>query len=173
MSDSNIDDVARWLDEVVDTIDFELPGADRSLGRDLAGVVANGIIDRSVPDALDPDANPWAPNEEHYAAWKKKEYDADQPGVLTGQMLSLQSMMGETQVTSDAVEMVYGTNTAATRARNGADPPKAKEPPTDRQKAGWFTDGGREFFGLDEEIADDCVEAMGEGIDRYLTEGNP
>lgn len=165
---SNIDDVERWLDEMIDSINFTLPGKDQSIGRDLAGVVAEGIADRSVPDARDPDGASWAPNEEPYKSWKRKKYDADQPGILTGQMLSLESLKGETDVAPDQVTMKYGTGKPAERARNGAARPKAANPATDREKARYFTDSGRPFYALDAEIAAKCVEEAKDAITDYL-----
>jgi hypothetical protein len=168
MSSSNIDEIGRWLDQIIDTIDFTLPGKDASLGKDLIGVVAEGIIDRSVPEAQGPDGAKWDDNEDPYKSWKAVEYDAFQPGILTGQMLSLESVKGETTVGKDSVEMKYGTDTPASGSRNGKAPPSAKEPPTDRQKAGWFHDRGNEFYGLDETIADDCMAECSEAIDDYI-----
>lgn len=168
MSSSNADEISAWLDKIIDGIDFTMPGRDKSLGRDLAGVVAQGIIDRSVPVAVDPGGTPWDDNEDPYKGWKARKYDARQPGILTGQMLSLESIIGDTAIASETVEMRYGTDTPAKSSRNGVDPPKAKEPPTDRQKAEWFTESGREFYALDEKIADKCVKEMSEGVGDYL-----
>jgi hypothetical protein len=168
LGSSNIDEIERWFDQIIASINFTLPGKDQSLGRDLVGVVANGIIDRSVPDAKGPDGNPWAENHDPYKAWKAKEYDAFQPGILTGQMLSLESIKGETTINPDSVEMKYGTDTPASGSRNGKAPPDAKEPPTDRQKAEWFHDRGNEFYGLDEAIAADCVDECAEGLADYI-----
>src|SRR4051812_11189637 len=101
MSDSNIDEINAWMDDVIDGIVFTMPGVDQSLGRDLAGAVAEGIADRSVPDAKDPDGGTWDDNREPYKSWKAAKYDAYQPGILTGQMLSLESLLGETAIAAD------------------------------------------------------------------------
>jgi len=168
LGSSNIDEIERWFDQIIATIDFTLPGKDKSLGRDLVGVVAQGIIDRSVPDAQGPDGAKWDDNKDPYKAWKATEYDAFQPGILTGQMLSLESVKGETTVGKDSVEMKYGTDTPSAGSRNGKAPPAAKEPPTDRQKAGWFHEKGNEFYGLDDEIANDCVDECAEALANYI-----
>lgn len=165
---SNIDDVERWIQEQLDKIDFTRAGVEESLGRDLAGVVAQGIVDRSRPDAMDPSGGTWADNKEPYKSRKAKKYDAYQPGVLTGQMLSLTSMLGETTITSDQVEMRYGINKPSTDSLNGQPPPKAANPPTDRQKAQWFTEGGRAFYALDQTIADKVIEAAEEAVPNLL-----
>lgn len=171
MSDaSNIDEIGAFLDMAVETFDFTRTGKEKSLGRDLAGVVALGIQERSIPDHLDPTGNPWAANEEKYARWKREKYEVDQPGQLTGQMLGLESLIGETRISSDSVEMIYGVDKPAEKTLNGAELPKAKEPPTDRQKAEWFTEGGREFFGLDETIAEACVKEVDQSLDAHIEE---
>jgi|GEM_PF-2915897 len=165
---SNIDEVGQWISGILEGIDFTMPGADQSLGRDMAGVVANGIIDRSVPDAQAPDGSTWAANEPEYAARKRARYDADQPGILTGQMLSLESVKGELTLAPAEVTMKYGTGESAKRARNGAEPPKASDPPTDRQKAEWFTEGGRPFYELDDQINEAVVKEAEDAIEKHL-----
>lgn len=165
---SNIDDVSAWLDAIVAGIDFSIPGRDQSLGRDLAGVVAEGIADRSVPDAVGPDGGEWPENKEPYRSRKAKKYDAHQTGILTGQMLSLESLLGETTIGADEVEMRYGTGRPAERARNGARPPASRNPATDREKAGYCEDMGIEFYALDDAIADACVDETAGAVDGYL-----
>jgi hypothetical protein len=169
---SNADQVAGWIDRVIDGFSFALPGEDQSLGRDLAGIAAQGMIDRSVPDARSPDGGTWPANEPTYASWKRKKFDADQPGILSGQMLSLESMMGEVNVSADRVEMTYGTGTTPTRARSGAALTAGQRQATDRQKAEWFTEGGRRFYGLDENIAAEVVAHAGERFGEYLDKAN-
>lgn len=163
---SNIDEVSLWLDGILDSIKFDMPGRDQSLGRDLAGVVAEGIADRSVPDAVGPDGEEWPENHEPYKSWKAKKYDAFQPNILTGQMLSLESLLGETTIGPDEVEMKYGTGKAASRARNGAAPPK--DGATDREKAVFAEEHDRPFYGLDGTIADTCIDEASRVVDDYL-----
>ncbi len=166
--ESNLGDVAGWLDRLVDGFDFERPGKDQSLGRDLAGVVANGIRDRSVPDCVAPDQSIWPANERDYAAYKREKYDADQPNVRTGQMLSLRSLVGRTSVSNELVEMKYGTGEAPTSAFNGAELTKSDEETTDVDKAGYCTEAGRAFYGLDDTIAGGVVAEAAGALDDYL-----
>jgi hypothetical protein len=166
---SNADQVAGWIDRTIDGFSFELPGTDQSLGRDIAGIVAEGMIERAVPGARAPDGGTWAANEARYAAMKRKRFGADQPGILSGQMLSLASMMGRVSVTADRVEMTYGTGETPTRSTSGAALTASEKSATDRQKAEWFTAGGRAFYGLDGKIAAKVIAHAGERFAEYLT----
>jgi hypothetical protein len=165
---SNADQVAAWIDRTIDGFSFELPGTDQSLGRDIAGIVAEGMIERAVPGTKAPDGGTWPRNEPKYAAWKRKKFGADQVGILTGQMLSLASMMGQVNVTADRVEMTYGTGETPTRSQSGAALTPGEKAATDRQKAEWFTAGGRAFYGLDANIAAQVITHAGERFDEYI-----
>jgi hypothetical protein len=165
---SNIDEVALWISGIVDSVDFTSPGRDGSLGKDLAGVVAEGIIDRSVPDAVDPSGSRWAPNEERYAAYKREKFAADQPGILSGQMLSLESVTGQLKVMPDMVEMHYGTGSGASRSRTGAALSESQQSVSDRDKARYFADSGREFYALDERISEALASAAQDAVDDLL-----
>lgn len=165
---SNLGDVALWIDSIVESIDFTMPGRDQSLGRDLAGVVAEGIVDRSVPDAVSPDGSGWAANEARYAAWKRAKFAADQPGILSGQMLSLESVKGQVKVTPDSVEMTYGTGSGASRSRTGAALSASQGAISDRDKARHFADGGREFYGMDRQIVDAVMAEVEDSVVHLL-----
>jgi hypothetical protein len=165
---SNADEVAAWIEGVVAGFDFTLPGEQGSLGEDLAGVAAQGMIDRGVPDARAADGGNWAPNEARYAAYKRRRFGAIQPGILTGQMLSLESMLGRPEITPDRVEMTYGTGEPAAGSRSGAPLRPSDQEVTDREKASYFTDSGRRFYELDDTIAAAVVEKASEAWDRYL-----
>jgi hypothetical protein len=167
--DSNADQVAAALGALVGSFDFTRPGKDQSLGRDLARTVARGIQRRSVPGATAPDGSSWAANEPEYARRKRAKYAADQPGIRTGQMLSLESLVGETTVAPDSVEMRYGTGEPPRRAANGAELTKGDAATTDRAKAGYFTDSGRPFYGLDAEIAGECRALAAEALKDHLS----
>jgi hypothetical protein len=165
---SNIDEVAAALDALIDGFDFTRPGKDQSLGRDMAGVAARGIIDRSVPGCKAPDGSDWAENEEHYADAKRAKYDADQAGIRTGQMLSLRSVLGEVTVTRDQVVMRYGTGEAPKSAANGAELTDSDKARTDREKAGYFTEKVGEFYGLDATIAGELTAEARDALHSYL-----
>ena len=110
MSDSNLNSIARRIDEIVAGIKFTLPGDQGSLGRDLAHKVAEEIIDRTVADRKAADGSPLKPNEPKYAARKKKRYGVEQPLVRTGQLLSLTSVLGKVDVSDDEVTIAIQVN---------------------------------------------------------------
>lgn len=165
----DLGDLDAILSAVVESFDLTLPGQDQSLGRDLAVRAAHQIQDRSN-SGDDPDGNEWRPNERRYAAYKLKRYQVDRPGELGGQMLSLTSVLGNPTVTPDSVEMAYGTGQAPQRStsRGGTELKPHELKATDRQKAEWFEDGGREFYALSEEDCDALAELAGEALDRHL-----
>lgn len=165
---SNILEFEAEFRELIDGFNFSLPGKDQSLGRDLAGIAAAGIVDRSVSEQAGPNFQAWRPNNPKYTARKLKEFGVDLIGFRTGQMLSLESVMGETTVGDNEVVMRYGTNTPATRSSTGQGKLKDDEP-TDREKAEWFSDGGREFYELDDADAEAIFDAAIKALEDYLT----
>jgi hypothetical protein len=150
MSDieSNLDDIDRWLDDAVASVDFTRPGSEGSLGEDIAHIVARSIVDRTVAEQKASDGSPLKENEPRYAAYKRKRYQAHQPLIRTGQMMSLQSVLGETSISADSIEMRYGTGEAPQTSSTGyiSDQDKAV---TDREKAE-HTSAERPFYGLDD-----------------------
>lgn len=161
--ESNIDDIEAWLDGIVAAVDFTRPGKDQSLGRDLAGIVAEEIHKRTVGNEQSADGSTLKANTPKYAAWKAKKYHVQQPLIRTGQLTSLQSLIGETTITADEVEMRYGVNEAPSRTSTGAALSKSDAAITDRQKAEFVSDE-RPFYALDERIADECAKFAAEWL---------
>ncbi|WP_422932029.1 hypothetical protein [Singulisphaera sp. PoT] len=166
-SSSNIDEIGQWLRDLVATVDFTMPGQNASLGKDMADAVALGIQERSVPDAKSADGGTWAANASKYADYKRRRYKTDQPGLRSGQMLSLQSLLGVPQVSPDEVVMQYGIGQAPQRAATGVPLTKSDQEITDIEKA-YFFSKDRPFYELDEDIADECVKLAGEALDEHL-----
>lgn len=162
----DIDALARDLDALVAGIDFSMPGRDQALGRDLAGVIAQGIVDRTVAEQRSVDGGVLKANVPQYRAWKAAKYGSYQPLVRTGQMTSFPSVLGEVTIVSSDVRMRYGTGSAPTSSSTGylSDSDRAV---TDRDKAGYVSDD-RPFYGLDDRIADAVIEAAGDALDDYL-----
>lgn len=162
----DIDALARDLDALVAGIDFSMPGRDQALGRDLAGVIAQGIVDRTVGEQRSVDGSVLKANMPQYRAWKAAKYGSYQPLVRTGQMTSFPSVLGEVTIVSSDVRMRYGTGSAPTSSSTGylSDSDRAV---TDRDKAGYVSDD-RPFYGLDDRIADAVIEAAGDALDDYL-----
>lgn len=167
---SNAEQVGAWIEDLVRGFVFTRPGVDRSLGEDLAAEAARAMIDRAVPDAKGPDGSGWQANESRYAQWKRRKFDADQPGILTGQMLSLASMLGSPTIGDDRIAMTYGTGERpGTTARSGAAVPDYMRQLTDREKAEHFTSGGRAFYGLDDTVAARVIAVAERAWEQYLT----
>jgi hypothetical protein len=170
---SNIDQVAESLRMFLDAFNFQRPGKDQSLGRDIVTDVALGIQERSVQEKRGADAD-WAPNEPEYAEQKGKDYGVfDQPNVRTGQMLSLPSLKGaDTRIEPDSIEMVYGTGQPPTGTGTGAPLKPADTKVTDRDKAGFAHDNARPFYEADQAIADRVRETCRENLNEYIRDVN-
>ena len=176
-------EVADWLENLVTGFNFLLPGEDQSLGRDLVVAVAMGIADRSAT-IHDPDSVPWAENSDNppgkgYKSWKAMHYGVfDMPNYRTGQMLSLESLIGRPEITENAILMVYGTG----------DPPTTSAAPTgylseedqkitDYEKAQFAHEStehrpARPFYGLDDTIRQEAIDVAAEALDKYISEAN-
>jgi hypothetical protein len=143
-----------WIEAIVDTFDFTLPGrAGASLGEDLAADAADGIAQRSS-QGLDVDGNPFKPNEADYAEYKLKRYSVDRPGELSGQTFSLASCLGKPEVSPDLIKLVHGTGESPdaagyTRSRMGTELKPWERKATDTDKGGYLTEQGRPFYAID------------------------
>jgi hypothetical protein len=134
-------------------------------------MAAEGIESRSN-QGLGKDGKPFKPNEAKYAARKLKRFAVDRPGELGGQMLSLPSILGRPEIGPDSVVMTYGTGELPpTSSRTGATLKDYERTATDRDKARYFAEGGREFYALDAAIAADIVKRTGEALDKYVLGG--
>ena len=164
---SNADEVAAWLKEVIDGFGFHLAVENTTMGEDCVGIIAEGIMDRSIDDEAGPDG-PWSPNAEPYRSWKAKKYGVDKPNLRTGQMLSLQSLMGRVTVDARGATMEYGTGEAPTRSSASAYfNPKTDGSITDIEKA-YFCSQTRPFYAIDDAIAERVYERIGEALSEYL-----
>ena len=165
----NLAELIAWIDGLVETFDFTLPGVEGSLGRDLAAKAAEGLAKRSN-DSLDPDGTAWEENSAQYEKYKRKRYlMADRPNIRTGQMLSPKSLLGGTEVSRDEVLMKYGTGEVPTRAVTGVPLSVADESITDIEKA-FFCSQTRRFYALDEKIADDLQGVAQNALDKHIAE---
>lgn len=164
---SNEDSLEADLRALIDSWDFTAPGEQQSLGRDVVGEIAAGIHDRTVAEKKDAHGEPLKPNEKRYAARKAREFQSFQPLVRSGQLLSLDSLVGRVDVTPDKITMNYGTNSAPSRVFGPSGNLRQNEP-TDRQKAEWNSEE-RPFYALDERIVDERVlPAVAESLDKHF-----
>ena len=167
----NLGQLIAWLDAIVETYDFTLPGVEGSLGRDLAAKAAEGIALRSN-QGLDPDGAAWEENSAPYEKYKRKRYlMADRPNIRTGQMLSAQSLLGSTEVTRDQVLMKYGLGRPPERAVTGVPLAEADQTITDIEKA-FFCSNARPFYALDGAICDELQQVAQDALDHHLAESH-
>ncbi len=182
MSSSNIHEVVTWLENFVDGFNFELPGVDQSMGRDLAHIVAGRISERGTQDSRGKDPARWKelsdnPGGKGYKTRKRKAYGWTEPdgkpNVRTTQMLSEKSCFGNTVVTAKLVEIHYGIDAPPSRCDSPTDnrtpsQKKADAAVTDRQKAGWAHKKGRPFFELDDDIEAAVVKEAETFLVKYV-----
>jgi len=144
----------------------------KSLGRDIAGLTADMIAARSI-DRQAGASGAWPPNSDEppgkgYRSWKQKKYNVDLANVRTGQMLSIESLLGTTIVDTNRVQMLYGT--AQPPSRSSASSyfdPKTDGAITDIEKA-FFCSDARPFYELDEEISTAVLERIAQCCEEYI-----
>jgi hypothetical protein len=167
---SNIDDVAAWEKDLIDSWNFTRPGQDQSLGRDMARDVAVGIQERTVAEQRDAMGGSLKPNEKRYKTWKEVKLGVYQPLVKTGQMLSLESLVGDVTVAPDEIVMNYGTGRSPTRSASPMGGlSKQDEKVTDRQKADWNSDD-RPFYAMDDQIIATLADRAAAEFDKIARE---
>jgi hypothetical protein len=152
------------LDRIVATIDFTRPGAEGSLGKDIALVIVEEIRTRTVDNAQAADGSTLKENEPRYAARKRAKYGMDQPLLRTGQMLSQLSLLGQTTIGPQRIEMKYGLGVPPSSGSTGYIEDGDMKV-TDREKAGW-TEAERPFYALDDRIGDEVMTAIGEWLQK-------
>ena len=166
------DSLADLIEAAVDTFDFTLPGqAGGTLGKDLAKTAALLIGDRTRL-GKQADGGSFRPNVPKYAKYKHDRYSVDRPGELGGQMTSQVSVLGKPEVTAASVMMIYGWNVPPTRTTSttGVSLKPSELKATDREKADWFTEGGRPFYELDDEISEILINLCAEAFGLHLAE---
>ncbi len=166
---SNINEVAAWLDRVVQSIDMNIPGIDQSMGRDMAHAVADGIEKRSYEKQQGASVQ-WPKNEAKYLERKKRLYGQDKINFRTGQMISHASLTANLGTIDSGKTMVmqYGTGTAADTSKTGYLETGDKIV-TDTEKAGYAHDAERPFFQVDHEIdVQNVMPIAKEALAKYL-----
>jgi hypothetical protein len=164
----NVDQVYADIKDFVDGFNFTAHIEDKSLALDAAGVMADGIIARSI-DEQKPAEGSWDELKAVYKAWKAEKYGVELIGVLTGQMLSLNSVLGELEITPELMTLIYGKNEPGSGHHEDTDNPD--EVVTDRKKAEWFSER-RPFFELDDTITDKVFERIEKLLEEYLRKGS-
>lgn len=171
----NMPDVIAWLTDFLDSFNFNLPGVDRNLGRDLAHVFAGQIEARAATESRGADPWRWDRNEPGYEARKTAAYGwpDDKPNYRTGQMLSQASVFGRTRVVDDkVVELVYGTDkppkgTYSPEDNRTPSEVQADEAVTDVEKAE-YASWKRPFFEVDDVVEEAVIDAADQALDQYI-----
>lgn len=166
-----IGDYFRKLEALIATFNFERQGHGESLGKDAAGIVAEGIKDRSVADQGGPDGT-WPANDPKYTARKKKKYNVELVGFRTGQMISMPSLLGRVDVTPHLVEINYGTGQPPAGSMSSGYISTQDTSISDVEKAWFFTRLKGSFFVLDTQIADKVRECFADELDKFIRELN-
>lgn len=179
MDASNIDQVADWLEEFVHGFNFLRPGLDQNMGRDLCHIIAGRIATRAATESRGADEMRWDAVSSKRKEVKAKAYGWNEsdgkPNYATGQMLSHASLFGAPRVSEQVVDMVYGTDTPPARTYSPIDnrtdsQRQADEQVTDREKAAYAHEMGRDFYEVDDEIEAAVIEEAQQHLDVYIGE---
>lgn len=141
------------------------------MGKDAAGIVAEGILDRSAADQAGPDGI-FPANDPKYTARKVAKYGVDLIGFRTGQMISLPSLLGHVVVTPDTVLIQYGTGLAPTESMSSDYISMSDQSVTDKEKADYFTALKGRFFALDDNIAESVRTYFSDQLGQFIRELN-
>lgn len=169
---SNIDSVGAWLDDVVDGFGFDAAGAEGTFGDEAARAVADDIHTSAEDVQQEPPGKEFPDNEDKYAAAKAKKYGRTGKsfGLRTGQMLSIESLLGDVAVKHDEVVMQYGTGKPPSSSKSGylSDEDRSI---TDVEKARYMTrDGAKtiDFYQLGPYAEKAVAEIGADALERYL-----
>lgn len=174
---SNVNEVNAWLKKVVAGFNFDLTVESESLGKDCANIIAEEIAVRSA-DGRGADGY-WPENTNTpspqlgglgYRDWKQLKYGVGKPNIRTGQMISIESLLGTVTVTTDAVTMLYGTGDPPTRsAASSYFNPRTDGAITDIEKAYFCSVAyARPFYELDDDMASIVFRHIEETLAEYL-----
>jgi hypothetical protein len=159
------------LANLIETFNFTRPGKDESMGKDAAHKIAVGIFTRSREEQGGPEG-PWPENDPDYTDWKWNKYHVELIGVRTGQMLSLESLLGKVDVAPTTVEIYYGTGQAPTGSMSSSYISQADTSITDIEKAWFFTRMKGSFYELDDKIANDVKQYFSDELSEFIRELN-
>ena len=173
--DSNLDHVMGQLKQFINSFDFTRPGIEGSMGKDAAHAVAERIAEAAA-DQKTTDGEPFPDNAPEYAAWKDEKYGVgpNAYGRRTGQMLSLESLLGEVEVSGGEVTIRYGTGQAPTRSSASGYISESDKSTTDIEKAFFITNQGKRltFYKAGAAGREAVVEVLKEAVARAIQEEN-
>jgi hypothetical protein len=153
---SNIAQVSRNIMKLAQALDLDGESAKAdTFGDELLDIVAVGERRRALEQQATPDGEPWAPNEERYAASPRK---AGKPvGILDDEMLSIPELSGRREITTSRARSSFAITSSA------------------RRKGLFFGDGtkrqpARAFIGFDPEIIAEIDSTCEERVNAVLRE---
>jgi hypothetical protein len=169
---SNAAEVGQDFVDSIRSFGFRSTHEGKALGEVIVENIVGGIRERTIDRQQRVDGSPLPPNSP--ATRRRKELRGQEPltNVDTGDMLSIRALRGTTTITDDLVRMEYGTGEAPepvpdrlpARHRIDVLGGTAREPVTDVEKALWAYEQGRDFYGLDQKIADDNFADFSEAL---------
>jgi hypothetical protein len=163
----NVDEVFDDIKELIDGFSFTTTVEGKSLGKDCAGIIAKEIVVRSIEEQRG-ESGAWYEIGEKYAEEKFKKYGVRMIGVRTGQMLSLESLLGSVSITTTDVQMLYGTGQPPTESKSPTGYlSKADKEITDIEKA-YFFSKDRPFYELDDLISDRVYARIETVLEDYI-----
>lgn len=168
-AEMNVQEVIASVRSTLDRIDFTMTGpSGDTLGHDVAMAVVEAIQERAARQET-PDGMRWPPNSLDYTAEKWEKYGWTRTNYRTGQMLSTESLYGRTTVTTEGVDMVYGTDEPPmnSSAPSGYMSPEDQEI-TDVEKAQYAHEQGREFYGTNDQDAEKIKGLIEDAIARHI-----
>ena len=167
-----IEEYFKKLETLLGTFDFTRQGHEESMGKDAAGIVAQGIINRSVNNQGGASAA-WPQNDpERYTPMKIRLYNVALIGFRTGQMISLPSLLGKVDVEPQEVTIRYGTGLPPKSSMSSNYISPSDEAITDTKKAEYFTEKKGKFFELDEVIAGEVHDYFEKELALFIGELN-
>jgi hypothetical protein len=172
----NPDDFSIAIQDWASHIGFLMPGKGaRTLGGDIVETIIQRIFERSKRHE-DPRGNYWLEIDSDYKYRKGMYYGWGDPNFRTGQMISISSLRGRTQVNQELIMMIYGTGSPPTFSRAPWGGLKKEDRiRTDVQKAGYAQHGttrspARPFYGIghgDLEAIEEAIRhAIGESVKK-------
>lgn len=133
----------------------------RRLGELVVEDIAMSILRRSVNEQVDPQGNPYPDLNPRYLKWKVAHGYSPKKNVMTGRMLSLEEIRGDTVILADQVVMTYGKSDETRQLAEWAE---------EGQKRG--KKGGRparRFYDLDKQAEDHIDQILDSAIVDVIT----
>jgi len=143
------------------------------MGKDCAHAIGEAIAEAAA-DQKQTDGVPFPKNDKDYAEMKARKYGFAPPafGFRTGQMLSIESLLGEIEIDADRVVVRYGTGRAPERSSASGYISEADKRTTDREKADLMHHKARkraQFFQIGVAGRAAVLEVVKDALTRHLT----